>query len=57
VQALGAPFVEKIRQRLEGRPLVAATGAVRIVQSALGDDAGMIGAAAGALQKIQPREG
>jgi glucokinase len=45
VQALGAPFVEKISQRLEGRPLVAATGAVRIVQSALGDDAGIIGAA------------
>jgi glucokinase len=45
VQALGDPFVRLIAQKVEGRPLLAGTQALKIVQSVFGDDAGIIGSA------------
>jgi glucokinase len=45
VEALGEPFVEQISRQLKGRPMLASTDAIRIVRSALGDDAGIVGAA------------
>jgi glucokinase len=45
VEALGEPFVEQIARQLKGRPMLASTDAIRIVRSALGDDAGIVGAA------------
>ncbi|HLZ10240.1 MAG TPA: ROK family protein, partial [Chloroflexota bacterium] len=45
VQALGDPFVRLIAQKVEGRPMLAATKPLKIVQSVLGDDAGIIGSA------------
>jgi glucokinase len=44
VQALGEPFVRKVALKVDGRPMLAATQPLRIVQSALGDDAGIVGA-------------
>lgn len=43
VDALGEPYLRQVRHELEGRPLLAATRAVKVVQAALGDDAGIIG--------------
>ncbi len=45
VQALGEPFVRQVAAKVEGRPMLAATGPLRIVQSSLGDEAGIVGAA------------
>src|SRR5581483_169807 len=45
VEALGEPFVRRVEKELRGRPMVAATDAVRVAQSQLGDDAGIVGAA------------
>jgi glucokinase len=45
IQALGDPFVRQIIQKVEGRPMLAATQSLTIVQSMLGDDAGIIGSA------------
>ena len=44
-EALGEPFVRLIEKELKGRPMTAATDALRIVTSQLGDDAGITGAA------------
>ena len=44
-EALGEPFVRKVEQELRGRPMTAATDNLKVVQSQLGDDAGIIGAA------------
>ncbi len=43
--ALGEPFIRLIAKELEGRPMRTATDGLRIVQSQLGDDAGIAGAA------------
>ena len=45
VEALGQPFVQRIADGVKGQPMIAATENIRIVQSALGDDAGAMGAA------------
>ena len=45
IQALGDPFVRLIAQKVEGRPMLAATSSLKIAQSLLGDDAGIIGSA------------
>ena len=45
IQALGDPFVRQIAEKVKGRPMIAATQSLTIVQSVLGDDAGIIGAA------------
>lgn len=44
-EALGEPFIRQVRKELEGRPMLAATQNLQVVQSALGDDAGIVGAA------------
>jgi glucokinase len=44
-EALGEPFVRLIEKELKGRPMTAATDRLRVVQSQLGDDAGITGAA------------
>ncbi len=44
VGALGGAFVEQIARRVHERPMFAATQSLRVVQSALGDDAGIVGA-------------
>jgi glucokinase len=44
-EALGEPFVRKVEQEVRGRPMNAATDDLKVVQSELGDDAGIIGAA------------
>lgn len=44
-EALGDPFVRMIEAELRGRPMRAATDELRVVQSQLGDDAGITGAA------------
>jgi glucokinase len=44
-EALGETFVDQIRQQFKGRPMLASTDPLRIVKSALGDDAGIVGAA------------
>ncbi len=45
VEALGEPFVRRIADGVRGQPMIAATENLRIVRSALGDDAGAMGAA------------
>jgi glucokinase len=45
VEALGEPFVEQVTARVRRMPLLAATADLRIAASALGDDAGISGAA------------
>ena len=45
VEALGAPYVDLITAFVREQPFAATTGPLRIVQSALGDDAGVTGAA------------
>jgi glucokinase len=55
VEALGEPFVERIRQQLKGRPMLASTEPLRIVRSALGDDAGIVGAAFVARRLVAAR--
>jgi glucokinase len=44
-EALGEPFIRMIQKKLKGRPMTAATDSLRVVQSQLGDDAGITGAA------------
>jgi glucokinase len=55
VEALGEPFVEQIRRQVKGRPMLASTDPLRIVRSALGDDAGIVGAALVARRLIAMR--
>jgi glucokinase len=55
VEALGEPFVEQIRRQLKGRPMLASTDPLRIVRSALGDDAGIVGAALVARRLVAMR--
>jgi len=50
-------FIGATHEEIMRRAFQVPAERTRIVPSLLGDDAGMIGAAAGALQKIQPREG
>lgn len=45
VEALGEPFVERVGAYVRKEPLQASTAEVRVVKSALGDDAGIVGAA------------
>ena len=45
VEGLGDPFVEDIRRHVRSLPLRTSTGSLRIERSALGDDAGISGAA------------
>jgi len=45
VEALGAPYIDLITAFVREQPFAATTGPLRIVQSALGDDAGVTGAA------------
>lgn len=56
-EALGEPFVRLIADELKGRPMTAATDALRIVQSQLGDDAGITGAALVARRAPSARTG
>lgn len=44
VEAIGDPFVRRVQEEISGRPLAAATAELRVVRSALGDDAGATGA-------------
>jgi glucokinase len=44
-EALGEPFVRQVEQEARRRPLAAATAELQVVQSQLGDDAGVVGAA------------
>jgi glucokinase len=44
IEALGEPYVEEIRRKVVGLPLATSVEGVRIVKSALGDDAGITGA-------------
>ena len=52
-EALGEPFVRKVEQEVRGRPMLAATDNLKVVQSELGDDAGIIGAALLAREKAR----
>src|SRR5262249_25779087 len=45
VEALGEPYVERVASLVKEQPLATSTGTLRIVRSALGDDAGITGAA------------
>lgn len=45
IEALGAPFIANVTARVRTEPFSATTGPLRIVASALGDDAGITGAA------------
>jgi glucokinase len=45
VEALGEPFVRQVAEEVVKRPMFAATHALNIVPAALGDDAGIVGAA------------
>jgi glucokinase len=45
IEALGTPFVDDVAKRVRRQPLHAVTADLRIVPSALGDDAGITGAA------------
>ncbi len=45
IEGLGEPYVEEIRRRVRKHPLYGATRDLRIVKAALGDDAGITGAA------------
>lgn len=45
VEALGEPFVRLVEKKLRGRPMTAATDPLLVLQSQLGDDAGVTGAA------------
>jgi glucokinase len=50
-------FIGATHEEIMRRAFQVPAERTKIVPSLLGDDAGMIGAAAEALQKIQPREG
>lgn len=52
-EALGEPFVRKVEQEVRGRPMHAATENLRVVQSELGDDAGIVGAALIARERVR----
>jgi glucokinase len=52
IQGLGESFVRQVAKNVEGRPMLAATQPLRIIQSTLGDDAGIIGSAL--LARRQP---
>ncbi len=45
IEALGDPYVERVASLVKEQPLATSTGTVRVVRSALGDDAGITGAA------------
>jgi glucokinase len=45
VEGLGEPYVEHVRRLVSRMPLTSSTGPLRIVKSALGDDAGITGGA------------
>ncbi|HEV8636478.1 MAG TPA: ROK family protein [Chloroflexota bacterium] len=53
-EALGEPFVRQVEKEMRRRPLAAATGELRVVQSQLGDDAGVVGAALVARRLVAP---
>ena len=54
VEGLGEPLVAQVRAHVARMPLTSSTGSLRIVKSALGDDAGITGGALIARRSTRP---